>query len=163
MQNLLKASKGVLIITSKNAEKDRDEIIKELYELGFEVGFKGHSEIGWVLREYNDLIKKAQKNGIKSPDSHYEQGKVKGKTARDKGDDVQKSAQKAEVLAKRVDVSDIGAGYYDDIVENETNTPMKKPTLNELPEFIKKIRSSEIPGLLEGSKQSKRKRTESKS
>jgi hypothetical protein len=127
------------------------------------VGFKGHSEIGWVLREYNNLITQGQKMGIKSLDSHYAQGKVKGKTARDKGDDVHKSAEKADVPVKKVDVSDIGAGYYDDIKENETNTPLKKPSLNEFPEFIKKIRSSEIPRLLEGSKSSKRKQSGSRS
>ena len=127
------------------------------------MGFKGHSEIGWVLREYNDLITRAKKMEIKSPDSYYAQGKAKGKTTRDKGDDVHKSAQKADVLIKKVDVSDIGAGYYDDIKENESNTPMKRPSLNELPKFIKKIKSSEIPGLLEGLKLSKGKRLESKS
>ena len=127
------------------------------------MGLKGHSEIGWVLREYNDLITIAQKMGIKSPDSHYIQGKVKGKTTRDKGDDVHKSAQKADVLVKKVDVLDIGAGYYDDIKEGETNTLLERPSLNELPEFMKKIRSSEIPRLLEGSKSSKGQRAESKS
>lgn len=138
------------------------EIIKKLYELGFEVGLKGHSEIGWVLREYNELLAQGQKMGVKSPDSHYAQGKVKGKTTRDKGDDVHKSAQKEDVLVKKVDVSDIGAEYYDDIKENETNTPLKRPSLNELPEFIQKSRSSEIPGLLEGSKSSKKKQSENK-
>ena len=100
--------------------------------------------------------------GIKSPDSHYALGKVKGKTAKDKGDDVHKSAEKADVLVKKVDVTDIWAGEYDIIKENETNTPLKRPSLNEFPELIKKIRSSEIPGLLEGLKPSKRKQSESK-
>lgn len=127
------------------------------------MGFKGHSEIGWVLREYNNLIAQGLKMGLKSPDSHYAQGKVKGKASKDKGDDVHKSAQKEDVLVKKIDVSDIGAGYYDDIIENETNTPLKRPSLNELPEFINKTRQSEIPGLLEGLKPSKRKRTEVKS
>jgi hypothetical protein len=127
------------------------------------VGLKGHSEIGWVLREYNDLLTQCQKMGIKSPESHYAQGKVKGKTTRDKGDDVHKSAQKVDVLVKKVDVSNIGAGNYDDFKEDEINTPLKRPSLNELPDFIQKSRSSEIPGLLEGSKPSKRKQSENKS
>ena len=127
------------------------------------MGLKGHSEIGWVLREYNDLIARAQKMGIKSPDSLYTQGKIKGKTTRDEGDDVHKSAQKADVFVKKVSVSDIDPGYYDELKENETNTPLKRPSLNDLPDFIKKTRSSEIPGLLEGSKSSKWKQLESKS
>jgi len=98
--------------------------------------------------------------GLKSPDSHYAQGKLKGKTTKDKGDDVHKSSEKVEVLVKKINVSDIGAGYFYDIKENETNTPLKRPSLNELPEFIKKSRSSEIPGLLEGYTASKRKQLE---
>jgi hypothetical protein len=119
------------------------------------VGLKGHSEIGWVLREYNDLIARGQKLGLKSPDSHYAQGKVKGKSTRDKGEDVHKSVQKVDVLSKKVDVSDIRAGYYDDIKEDETNILLERPSLNELPEFIKKTRSSEIPRLLDELKSSK--------
>jgi hypothetical protein len=130
-------------------------IIKKIYELGFEVGSRGHSEIGWVLREYNDLITQAQKMGIKSPDSHYAQGKVKGKISRGKGDDLQKSTEKVDVFVKKVDDSDIVRKNYDVSKENETNTPLTRPSLNELPRFVKKTRSLEIPGLLKGSKLSK--------
>ena len=95
--------------------------------------------------------------GIKLPDSYYTDGKTKGKTSKDTGVDPLKTAQKAEVLVKNVEVSDMRNRFYDDMEENETNSPLKKPSLNEFPKFIKKIRASEIPGLLEGLKSSKRK------
>ena len=71
-------------ITNTNMEKERAELIKKIYELGFEVGVKSHSEIGWVLREYNTLVENARKLGIKSPESYYQDGKIKGKASRDK-------------------------------------------------------------------------------
>jgi len=120
------------------------------------VGLKSHSEIGWVLRELNDLTGKAQKLGIKSPDSYYADGKTRGKTSKDTGVDAQKTAQKAEIFVKKVDVSDITAGSDEDIGEIETNTPLKKPSLNELPKFVRKGKASEIPGLLEGFKHHQR-------
>ena len=154
-QSLLKASKGVLGITGKTGEKDKAEVTKKLYELGFEVGFKSHSEIGWVLREYNDLINKASKLGIKSPDSYYTDGKTRGKTSKDTGVDAHKTEQKADVFVKKVDASGIMAGFDDNIEEIETNTPQKKPSSIELPKFIRKGKASEIPGLLEGFKRKK--------
>jgi len=116
------------------------------------VGFKSHSEIGWVLREYNDLINKAQKLGIKSPDFYYTDGKTKGKTSKDTGVDAHKVAQKPDVLVKKVDVSDIKAGFNDEFEEIETHTSQKKPSLNDFPKFFRKSKASEIPEFLEGFK-----------
>jgi hypothetical protein len=113
------------------------------------VGLKSHSEIGWVLREYNDLINKASKLGIKSADSFYTDGKSKGKTNKDTGVDPNKAEQKPDIFVKKVDASGIMAGFDEDIEEIVTHTPQKKPSLNELPTFVRKSKSSEIPGFLE--------------
>ena len=64
---------------------DKEQLINKIYELGFEVGYKNHSEIGWVLREYNQLISEAQKLGIPAPENYYNNGKIKGRASRDKG------------------------------------------------------------------------------
>jgi hypothetical protein len=120
------------------------------------VGLKGHSEIGWVLREYNDLISKAQKLGIKSPDSYYTDGKARGKASKDTGVDTQKAAQKVDVFVKKVTASDSMAGLDDDIDEIVTHTPQKKPSLNERPKFVEKGKASEIPEFLEGFKPHRR-------
>jgi len=60
--------------------------------------------------------------------------------------------KKPDVFVKKADISDIMAGFDDDIEEIETHTPQKKPSLNELPKFIRKGKASEIPGLIEGLK-----------
>jgi hypothetical protein len=121
------------------------------------VGLKSHSEIGWVLREYNDLINKAQKLGIKSPDSYYTDGKTKGKTSKDTVVDAQKAAQKADVFVKKVAPSGIMSGFDDeDTEEIETNSSQNKPSLNERPKFVEKGKASEIPGLLGGFKHHRR-------
>ena len=120
------------------------------------MGLKSHSEIGWVLREYNDLINKAQKLGIKSPDSYYTDGKTRGKASKDTCVDAHKTANKPDVFVKKVDTSGNIAGSDDDIEENETNTPQKKPSLNDLPKFVRKGKTSEIPEFLEGFKSNRR-------
>jgi hypothetical protein len=114
------------------------------------VGLKSHSEIGWVLREYKDLINKAQKFDLKSPDSYYIDGKTKGKLRKDTGIETNKTAQKADVFVKKVDAS--GIIRFDDIEEIGIHTPQEKPSLIELPTLIRKSKTSEIPGFLEGFK-----------
>jgi hypothetical protein len=108
------------------------------------------------LREYNDLIARATKMGIKSPDSLYTDGKVKGKASKDtEGIGGQKSPEKADVFVKKVDLSITG---LDTTQETESNIdhPTKKPSMNELPKFVKKSREMELPMFLEGFKPSKR-------
>lgn len=120
------------------------------------MGLKSHSEVGWVLREYNDLINKAHKLGIKLPDSYFTDGKTRGKASKDTSVDTQKAGEKADLFVKKVAASGIMAGFNDDIEEIETHTPQKKPSLNELPKFVRKGKASEIPGLLEGFKHNRR-------
>jgi len=131
-------------------EKEKAELIKKIYELGFEVGFKNHSEIGWVLREYNTLVEHAKKLGIKSPEIHYHDGKVNGKKSRDKGTDNPKAPEKAD-LVKKVNVSEIK------IEPDETEKlgvlhSQRKPGLNEFPDLVKQAGNTEMPGLLGGFK-----------
>lgn len=120
------------------------------------MGLKGHSEIGWVLREYNDLINKASKLGIKSPDIYFTDGKTRGKTSKDTGIDARKAIEKPDVFVKKVAVSGNVTGFDDDKEGIETHTPQKKPSLNDRPKFIEKGRASEIPGFLEGFKHHRR-------
>ena len=120
------------------------------------MGLKSHSEIGWVLREYNDLINKASKLGVKAPDSYYTDGKAKGKTSKDTVVDAQKAGEKVDIFVKKVGASGIVAGFDDDTEEIETHPLLKKPSLNDLPKSVRKSKASEIPGLLEGFKPHRR-------
>ncbi|CAG0997139.1 MAG: hypothetical protein MPEBLZ_03826 [Candidatus Methanoperedens nitroreducens] len=158
MEKYLKVNKEVLRIISKSAEKERAQIIKKIYDLGFEVGVKNHSEIGWVLREYNDLIARASKLGIKMPDSYYADGKTKGKTSRDKNIEGSKTPEKVTPAIRKVVVSD--PKVVDPNIQKEEarfDTHLEKPSLNERPKFIEKGSATEIPRFLEGFRPNKRK------
>ncbi len=124
-----------------------ERLIKKISELGFEVGYKNHSEIGWVLREYNALIKEAVSIGIKSPETYYNEGKIKGKASRDRGNVDNKFEQERKIVS-------------DKVVENEDESPKKKKTIsysllakpdsNNLPRLVEKISMIEVPRILEG-------------
>ena len=118
-------------------EKERAEIIKKIYEFGFEVGLKNHSEIGWVLREYNTLAEKARKLGIRSPETYYHDGKLKGKKSRDEGNEV-KAPGKTVDHVKKVTVSEIKI-EPGEIEEFEVLRSQRKPGLNELPNLVKPV------------------------
>lgn len=104
-----------------------------------------------MLREFNDLIDKALKSGIKSPDSYYVEGKIKGKTSRDKGIEAQKVPEISNSV-KKVPITDIGTSFDDLSEEEEYSTPVKRPSMNELPKFINKGRAVEIPSFLKNFK-----------
>ena len=133
----------VLGITNTNTDKVRVELIKKIYELGFEVGIKNHSEIGWVLREYNILMGNAQKLGIKSPESYYQDGKIKGKASRDKTGEAKEKTN----IVKNVTFSEI-KNETGKIEEFEFLQLQTKPGLNELPNLLKYTGHTDAPGLL---------------
>jgi len=127
-------------------EKEKAELIKKIYELGFEVGFKNHSEIGWVLREYNTLVENARKLGIRSPESYYQDGKIKGKASRDKNSEVK---EKNTGIVKNVTVSEIKI-EPDETKEFGVLHSQRKPGLNEFPDLVKQAGNTEMPELLGG-------------
>lgn len=94
--------------------------------------------------------------GIKSPDSHYIDGKIKGKTSKDNGIETNIAAQKADVFVKKADASG-NIGFGDDVEEIGTYSPQRKPSLIELPNLIRKSKASKIPGLFSGFKSHRRK------
>ena len=137
-------------IFNTNTEKEKIELIKKIYELGFEVGLKSHSEIGWVLREYNTLMENARKLGITSPESYYQDGKIKGKASRDKPSEAKE--KKADIV-KNVTFSEI-KNEIGEIEEFEFLQLQRKPRLNEFPDLVKQTGHTQVPGLLVGFKPS---------
>lgn len=113
------------------------------------MGIKNHSEVGWVLREYNTLAENAQKLGIKSPEIYYQDGKLKGKTSRDKNNEEKASVKEAD-QAKKGTVSEIKVESSGIIKEFDVLQSKRKPSLNELPNLVKKTKSSEMPQLVKG-------------
>lgn len=140
-----------MVISGKTAGKDQQFLISKIYELGFEVGYKNHSEVGWVLREYNQLISEAQKLGIPTPENYYNDGKIKGKASRDKG--ITESSGKIvqqETGASRT--PGVATNTDTPVDEGEEENILKKPSFSDLPQLVKKINMIELPRLLQGFK-----------
>ncbi len=133
------------VINDKTTDKDRQLLVNKIYELGYEVGYKNHSEVGWVMREYTRLINDALRLGIHSPESYYNDGKIRGKMSRDKG--VGDFSEKGTREMSNNHVS--GTGF------NKANSAdaihsLKKPPFSDLPCMIERISMVEIPRLLRG-------------
>lgn len=111
------------------------------------MGYKNHSEIGWVLREYNRLISEAQSLGIQSPENYYNDGKVKGKANRDKGIGEYSGKVARGAAADRPAGSGTGGGKPG---EDNTDRFLRKPPVDKLPGLVERISMIEIPRSLYG-------------
>ncbi len=140
-----------MVISGKTADKDQQLLISKIYELGFEVGYKNHSEVGWVLREYNQLISEAQKLGIPAPENYYNNGKIKGKASRDKGI-TETSGKIIQQEASTSRTPGAAANTDTPVDEGEEENYLKKPSFSDLPSLVKKINMIELPRFLQGFK-----------
>jgi len=120
------------------------------------VGLKNHSEIGWVLREYNALIRDAQLQGIKSPETYYNVGKEKGKSSRDRGLEGQKAPDTEKDTSKKFGLTLEGQDLNNVIEERESRHLTHEPVFNEMPPLINKTSATEIPPMLLGFRALKR-------
>ncbi|PWB55302.1 MAG: hypothetical protein C3F06_02890 [Candidatus Methanoperedenaceae archaeon] len=111
------------------------------------MGLKNHSEIGWVLREFNTLAEDAHKIGIKAPEIYYHDGKLNGKKSKDKGNDI-KANEKAASLVKKAAFSETKIESGDMFEEFEYLLSQKEPGFNELPNIVRKAKSLDMPTLL---------------
>ncbi len=114
------------------------------------MGYNNHSEVGWVIREYAKLIEDARKLGIESPESHYNEGKTKGKSGRDKGIGVSPESKRIEVATSYSSDTKIELSDLPDEAPGEHF--LKKPSLTGIPDMIEKISMIEIPKFLYGFK-----------
>ncbi|VVB88108.1 Uncharacterised protein [uncultured archaeon] len=130
---------------------DKEQLINKIYELGFEVGYKNHSEIGWVLREYNQLISEAQKLGIPMPENYYNNGKIKGRSNRDKGI-TESSGKKVQQEAGTSRTPGAAADLDAPRDEGEEDNFLKRPSFGDIPRLVKKINMVELPRFLHGFK-----------
>ncbi len=104
------------------------------------------------MREYNALIKEALDLGIKSPETYYYEGKIKGKAGRDRGIVGHKvQEEKEEIVSGNVPAKD-----NEDAIKTKKETKsyklLKKPDFNCIPHLVKKISMIEFPQFLGGFK-----------
>ncbi len=117
------------------------------------MGYNNHFETGWVLIEHTRLINEALKQGIQSPENYYNDGKIKGRAAREKSI-CGSFEKKTNELSK-----EFKTGIDKTIVTDEINECdfLKEPSHNAFPNLVKKIRMGGIPKLLYGMKLFKKK------
>lgn len=145
--------RGSGTIPENKPDKKHTELIDKIYQLGYEVGYNNHSEIGWVLRERTTLLLDAQKLHIDSPDKYYDEGKTKGKLSREKGvvgtgttGNKNNSSIKVAVTKKKDKPND----------DREHESPLPRNELSELPKMVNKSTVTEMPEFLKGFKRSRK-------
>jgi hypothetical protein len=63
----------------------KEEILENIYKLGFEVGYFNHSEVGWVIRKYKEIDDLAKTNAENiDVEKYYQAAKQDGRKKRQK-------------------------------------------------------------------------------
>ncbi|MCX9025307.1 MAG: hypothetical protein OIN85_04335 [Candidatus Methanoperedens sp.] len=101
------------------------------------------------MREYNALIKEALNLGIKSPETYYNEGKIKGKAGRDRGEVGHKVQKEGEIVSGNKPARD-----NEDAAKTKKETKsyylLKKPGFSSVPRLFDKISMTELPKFLGG-------------
>ena len=71
--------------SKKKSGLGKEEILENIYKLGFEIGYFHHSEVGWVSRKYKELddLAKANAKNI-DVEEYYQAAKQDGREKRQK-------------------------------------------------------------------------------
>jgi len=65
--------------SSEKGKRRTPAVLVNCYKLGFEVGYRGHSEIGWVSQRLSALLSLADRLGLKKlATQYYDRGKKEG-------------------------------------------------------------------------------------
>lgn len=154
-----KESKRDLTETQKQALK------KSSYELGFEVGYHKHSEIGWVKERFNSLYEFASQCDLgNSVRENYETGRSEGSRSRERdmkaglskrGIDKDKSLplSSSVLLPQSHNSSGIDNSFRKrDTSQAGSPAPLERPQLTDLPENTSLTKAVERPSMLDGFK-----------
>ncbi|WP_321420069.1 hypothetical protein [uncultured Methanomethylovorans sp.] len=146
-------------------EGQQQALAKSSYELGFEVGYHKHSEIGWVKERFNSLYEFASQGDIgNSVKVNYEAGKSEGSRARDRDMNAglsRKGLEKENLSPSSSSVllpqSYNGSGIDNAFRKRETfqggsPAPLDRPQLTDLPENTSLTKAVERPSMLDGFK-----------
>jgi hypothetical protein len=139
-------------ISNNYAEKEKSEILKNLYEFGFEVGYYNHFELGWVLKKYNELIINARNLGIISPEKYYNDGKIKGRSNRGQiieGEKIPNDEINKENINKP---NSIQSDAISPSIDSLAVLFLAEPTNREFPSMIENGKVLKLPDFLQGLK-----------
>jgi cell division protein FtsI/penicillin-binding protein 2 len=122
------------------SDEEKQRLFKDAYKLGFEVGYKQHSELGWVAENYSEYVKKASEHGLRDQiEKIYIEGKQAGRRERFKRlyGDRDSTAAKAE--KRRISLE-------------ERFIQLNQPLMLEVTSNIMRIKTLDLPSLLKGFK-----------
>lgn len=101
---------------------------------------------------------KASTLGIKTPDSYYVDGKIKGKASKDnKNIEAAKIPKNEPPAVRKVIVRDPVVEPNIHKEDSGFDHRLEEPSFSEMPKFVEKSRATEIPSFLEGFRPNKRK------
>lgn len=146
-------------------DTQKQKLIKSSYELGFEVGYHKHSEIGWVKERFNSLYEFASQDGLgNSVREKYGVGKSEG--ARNRERDMKAGLSKRGVdkdkplpssssvlLPQSHNSSGIDNSFKKrDLFQAGSPAPLERPQLTDLPENTSLTKAVERLSMLDGFK-----------
>ncbi len=145
-------------------DSEVNELLKNAYELGFEVGYHRHSELGWVSERYSMLEDLAKEAGIsRTIKEKYTKGKEDGNKAKERDMHAGLAKQETEKLRKDSKVvyavtsnnkeNISGPGYKNSLVADEHLVSMiQQPSMVNLPSATSRTKAIEIPSQIHGLK-----------
>ncbi|WMW24868.1 hypothetical protein RE474_12405 [Methanolobus sediminis] len=141
------------------------ELIKSAYDLGFEVGYHKHSELGWVSERYSMLEDLAKTAGFDTlVKERYTKGKIEGLKAKERDMHVglsKKEAEKERQESKVVHDTSVlysangcmDSGYGSSLVTDKSIAGMiLQPSLMNMPESTSRTKVIDRPTQLRGFK-----------
>jgi hypothetical protein len=142
-----------------------EEVRKSAYNLGFEVGYNKHSEIGWVSEQYSMLENLAKESGLGTlVVDTYKKGKEEGGRSKERDVKSGLSKKEAQVQQDRANISDISSlnenaankddsGYGGQIFAyNNMVGPIQKPSMINLPNSTSRPKAIDRPAQIRGFK-----------
>ncbi|NPA74917.1 MAG: hypothetical protein GXO25_02400 [Euryarchaeota archaeon] len=105
-----------------------EELVREAYKLGFEVGYYKHYEsVGWVKKERRKIEAEAEKLGIlERVISAYKRGKVDG------------ARKKSQSMVEEKEVVTVNKGPETVKALKAISPPVREPRFFHLPKFLRK-------------------------
>jgi len=148
------------------SEPERAELAKRIYELGFEVGYHKHSELGWVTERRSKLDAFAREYGLDEfIRSYYIEGKENGARSKERdmhaglsGKVGEKEVEQVHVPSARVSFGEKPEEDFEnsfkrrDTTDERTYAPVKQPTMIDLPDVTLVTKAIDRPTLLKGFK-----------
>ena len=143
-------------------ESERLELSRKAYELGFEVGYHKHSELGWVVDSYSKMETFARKYDLLNlVNGYYAKGKEDGLQSKKRDMNVALSKRDIEnekeesVSAFQLPRAEIKVDFESGFssshgASGRTYAPIEEPTMIVPPKMTSMIGSIKIPEQIKG-------------